>query len=502
MGAIPPNTTKLFALAVSPQGALTMLKAPAEDRVYPGLERVQPGVLCPALGKGPYFTGKEAGKLDPSTPALSWGKLRGLYEIGGLGRRIANGSPGRSGSIKGFESRKLQFWKHGVSVEDSRQRSQAPHLNDIKRGKVQGFSRKSRRRLMLKLSRIQTEYLGKAFFLSLTYHNNWINAKKNSRFFPGPAGEKNPYNVRGFATPGPCDRADYCDWAPGAHRQIQLDEDGRPANVTATIRHYGAGGWKSNPYYRDVKRDLDTYLKRLRRADPGAAWLWVIEAQKRGAPHFHIVVWQGVKSTIRGEEFKKFLGANWHDVVDKNNQAHQKHGAKVDEIEDLKSYGKLNAYVAKYIAKCEDKKTGLEMGRRWGNNRDIPANPEGVAWLTDNQDLNLKRLFRKWLKARARVEAKYRPGTKPKYSKRFAKSINYYTNCHMVMSFPLWVWRWLEGENVKVWGTLRPDPGGDGWLIDPHHHKSTKDRPLMTSAKYGEKAVYIETDGIYCNVTI
>jgi len=41
---------------------------------------------------------------------------------------------------------------------------------------------------------------------------------------------------------------------------------------------------------RAVKRHLDMFLKRLKREFPQSAAIWKLEYQRRGAPHFHILL--------------------------------------------------------------------------------------------------------------------------------------------------------------------------------------------------------------------
>ena len=49
-----------------------------------------------------------------------------------------------------------------------------------------------------------------------------------------------------------------------------------------------------NEYTHDSKQwknDLENLFKRMVRLWPGAAFIWKLEPQKRGAPHFHLMVW-------------------------------------------------------------------------------------------------------------------------------------------------------------------------------------------------------------------
>jgi len=52
--------------------------------------------------------------------------------------------------------------------------------------------------------------------------------------------------------------------------------------------------------YTVYKKHLDTFLKRLRRAFPNVWAIWRLEFQKRGAPHFHILIF-GARYIARGK---------------------------------------------------------------------------------------------------------------------------------------------------------------------------------------------------------
>lgn len=62
------------------------------------------------------------------------------------------------------------------------------------------------------------------------------------------------------------------------------------------------------PCPADSKRALDAFLKRMRRAYPALCGVWVFEWQKRGAPHFHLLLFgPGVLETA----FSDWCKVNW-----------------------------------------------------------------------------------------------------------------------------------------------------------------------------------------------
>jgi hypothetical protein len=110
-----------------------------------------------------------------------------------------------------------------------------------------------------------------------------------------------------------------------------------------------------------AKRDLHTFLKRLKRAHPGAAGLWKLEPQKRGAPHFHLIV-LGVPFVDH-----VWVATAWFEVVGSRDHRHWQAGT---EVRRVKSHQHAVHYVSKYIAKptesYEDGDGLGEVGSRWG----------------------------------------------------------------------------------------------------------------------------------------
>jgi hypothetical protein len=118
------------------------------------------------------------------------------------------------------------------------------------------------------------------------------------------------------------------------------------------------------PDGRRAKRDLDVFLKRLARAYPGAAGIWKLEPQGRGAPHFHLLV--------LGVSFipYQWLGQAWYEVCVTGDPNHLLAGT---EVRRVKSYQHAVHYVSKYIGKETLEAGGEggdglgEVGRRWGH---------------------------------------------------------------------------------------------------------------------------------------
>lgn len=152
-----------------------------------------------------------------------------------------------------------------------------------KRKKIEGFSRKSRRRLFKKISAIdQTKMKFRPIFVTLTYPNEY------------------------------------------------------PEDT------------------EKVKRDIDAFNKRFNRKFKNGFYIWRLEFQKRGAPHYHLIVFN--VSHID----KDWLSNAWYEVVGSGDEKHLRAGTKVERI---RSWRGVWSYVSKYLGK-EDSKD-YDMGRIW-----------------------------------------------------------------------------------------------------------------------------------------
>lgn len=139
---------------------------------------------------------------------------------------------------------------------------------------------------------------------------------------------------------------------------IRRDAEG--VFLTLTYQH-------TDPTCREAKRHLDTFWKRLRRwlEEDGVgriSCVWKMEPQERGTPHFHLIVY-GV-SFINAQKVSRL----WHEVTDEVDHRHRKAGVDVERA--VNEDGKLQAYLAKYLAKTYDHWPGPQdltyTGRWWG----------------------------------------------------------------------------------------------------------------------------------------
>lgn len=119
------------------------------------------------------------------------------------------------------------------------------------------------------------------------------------------------------------------------------------------------------PSPRESKRHLDAFGKRLRRKYGPAAAVWRLELQARGAPHFHLLVFNVKFIPYR------WVAQAWSEIVKSGDQAHQDAGT---EVRRARSWKEASAYVSKYMGKEQEEivneETGEilneQLGRTWG----------------------------------------------------------------------------------------------------------------------------------------
>lgn len=142
---------------------------------------------------------------------------------------------------------------------------------------------------------------------------------------------------------------------------------------------------------REVKRHLNALCAWLRRKK--VAYVWIMEFQERGAPHFHFLV--------AGWLNKKEVAQRWTAIV---NPTFPSERAKMLEastrIEAVKNPDHVGGYMGAYMSKLEQKivpKEFKNVGRFWGASRTVyrlAIEPGTMKKSWSGEPLNPKRLYR------------------------------------------------------------------------------------------------------------
>ncbi len=153
----------------------------------------------------------------------------------------------------------------------------------------------------------------------------------------------------------------------------ELKQQGIKPGFMLTLTY--PGDWRSvAPDGRAVKRHLDKMERRLKRyfkrLDMDFSALWFLEFQKRGAPHFHLIMW-GAHLTLSDSQLRAAqtdLRIAWAEVVGHADPIHhERHKRRGVGFERMRK-GHLG-YAAKYAKKMQQKAVPDEfanVGRFWG----------------------------------------------------------------------------------------------------------------------------------------
>ena len=189
---------------------------------------------------------------------------------------------------------------------------------------------------------------------------------------------------------------------------IRNNLDTPPLFVTLTYHH----GHENDP--RPTKSHLHNFLVQLRNYDPDVQYIWRIELQKRGAPHYHMIIFPSCRNTKCTTEYYfsqiRFL---WHSIGDPKSRKHEQYGCL---IKTVRNYREACNYMSKYIAKPLIEENEDVEGKHWGNSRNLP--------------IKLRRRYGGWDKESAIIIHKLlnwmRDNGKEKYANE--KYINEYSN--------------------------------------------------------------------------
>lgn len=187
---------------------------------------------------------------------------------------------------------------------------------------------------------------------------------------------------------------------------------------------------------RRWKRDLATFRKRLLRIQPNCGAFWRLEFQKRGAPHFHLLIFNQTASARR---LRQWIKLAWYQIVGSGDERHYKAGTQVDLITSRKH---AMCYASKYAAKTSDQDVADQealahlrgVGRVWGTFGNLDFEEAMIFTVTPEQAVELKRMVSRWMASK-----------KSKFSRRLARSrcgVGFSAFGLGDLSCPLWSRHW------------------------------------------------------------
>jgi hypothetical protein len=161
---------------------------------------------------------------------------------------------------------------------------------------------------------------------------------------------------------------------------------GRLIFVTLTY----PGGYPQNP--ARCKGHLKALRKRLQRMYGPFAAFWRIGIQRRGAWHFHLLLFVG-PSVGPVRELRRFISSSWYEITGKVSEGHLRTGTRVEAV---KRWKQATSYVERYMAKPEEFPEGVQTGRIWGiwNPNLLPVQWERVE-VSLRDAFRIRRIYRK-----------------------------------------------------------------------------------------------------------
>lgn len=155
----------------------------------------------------------------------------------------------------------------------------------------------------------------------------------------------------------------------------------------------------------ESKRHLDNFAKRLRREFSDIGFLWKLEPQGRGAPHYHLLVW-GVQET----DLFYYVPFAWYEIAGDRDRDHLLFhmGCLKNQhcVSEVRSWRGVWSYASKYLGKTFEV-AGWDCiypGRFWGvvNRENIPFGDDMVMYVTEKDARLWMRYQRRFGKLKSR----------------------------------------------------------------------------------------------------
>jgi hypothetical protein len=135
---------------------------------------------------------------------------------------------------------------------------------------------------------------------------------------------------------------------------------------------------------KTVKGHLNDFLLWLRKDIGRFSYLWFLEFQRRGAPHFHILIDRDFRSHGVLSALRFRVSAEWYRIVGSGDSKHLAAGTRVEKIRKKEG---ARRYCVKYAQKMKQKvvpKEYVNVGRFWGASRNVKPQPLGRVRCTED----------------------------------------------------------------------------------------------------------------------
>ena len=140
---------------------------------------------------------------------------------------------------------------------------------------------------------------------------------------------------------------------------------------------------------------MHNFLVQLREFDPDVQFIWRKEYQKRGAPHYHLIIFPSGQCPFSGKkDYNIKINLIWHNLADPKSRRHAEYGCL---IKNINNYKQACFYLSKYVAKCNNEGPDIQEGKHWGCSRNLPFKLINVIKLNERGYSHTIETIRKWL---------------------------------------------------------------------------------------------------------
>lgn len=165
----------------------------------------------------------------------------------------------------------------------------------------------------------------------------------------------------------------------------KINRPDEPIFITLTYRSF-------TDCFVDWKTHLDNWRRRISASFPEYAGVWRLEFQKRGAPHYHVLLWLGKEVPLA--DFQRRCTEIWCRCIGQTDAANFEYGCTVEPVTDFRQSA---FYLSVYQAKDAQDRTDIHTGREWGlwHRKRLRLAPVRSASITGPQLRLFRRLVRR-----------------------------------------------------------------------------------------------------------
>jgi len=175
-------------------------------------------------------------------------------------------------------------------------------------------------------------------------------------------------------TPPPSTRGKVTEFSQASRKRLAFVASNTPVQLRTMITLTYPAEYPSDG--KAVKLQLRQFLDWLSKETGGCEYLWFLEFQARGAPHFHILTdWPLPRDRDHKVMWYARIAQKWYEIVDSGDFKHRLAGTRT---ETLRSADGGARYAVKYAQKMRQKhvpENYQNVGRFWGHTRAVKPTP-------------------------------------------------------------------------------------------------------------------------------